>query len=125
MKASCPNTHIFRRGEYRKKQRHMIFPESEFFVFAFAACPPPATPAPTQPPATEAPATEAPTAVPPTDTAVPAPTDTAAPPSPTPPPAPVCDKLADAPAAPAAGALAASDNPIVITFVPSGATGNI
>ena len=38
---------------------------------------------------------------------------------------PVCDKLPDAPAAPAAGKLGASDNPIVITFVPSGDTGKI
>jgi phosphonate transport system substrate-binding protein len=37
----------------------------------------------------------------------------------------VCNKLADAPAAPAAGKLGASDNPIVITFVPSGDTGKI
>ncbi len=108
-----------------KKSLHMLFAVMAIFVLVLAACAPAATPAPTQPPATEAPATEAPTAVPPTDTAVPAPTDTAAPPSPTPPPAPVCDKLADAPAAPAAGALGASDNPIVITFVPSGDTGKI
>ncbi len=108
-----------------KKSLHMLFAVMAIFVLVLAACAPAATPAPTQPPATEAPATEAPTAVPPTDTAVPAPTDTAAPPSQTPPPAPVCDKLADAPAAPAAGALGASDNPIVITFVPSGDTGKI
>jgi phosphonate transport system substrate-binding protein len=50
---------------------------------------------------------------------------TAAPPTPTPPPPPVCNKLPDAPAAPAAGALGAADNPIVITFVPSGDTGKI
>src|SRR5260221_775828 len=104
----------------------MLFDLVAFFVSIFAACPPAAPPAQLNPPATEAPATEAPTAVPPTDTAVPAaPTNTAAPPSPTPPPPPVCDKLADAPAAPAAGALGASDNPIVITFVPSGDTGKI
>jgi phosphonate transport system substrate-binding protein len=108
-----------------KKSLHMLFAVMAIFVLVLAACAPAATPAPTQPPATEAPATEAPTAVPPTDTAVPAPTDTAAPPTPTPPPPPVCDKLADAPAAPAAGALGASDNPIVITFVPSGDTGKI
>jgi phosphonate transport system substrate-binding protein len=47
------------------------------------------------------------------------------PPTPTPPPPPVCTKLTDAPAAPAAGQLGASDNPIVITFVPSGDTGKI
>ncbi len=84
-----------------------------------AACGPAATPepptqapAPTQPPA--------PTAVPPT--AVPA---TPVPPTPTAPPPPVCTKLSDAPAAPAAGALGSADNPIVITFVPSGDTGKI
>ena len=85
---------------------------------ALAACAPAPAPteAPTQPPApaTEVP-TEAPTAVPPT----------AAPPTPTPPPPPVCTKLTDAPAAPAAGALGSADNPIVITFVPSGDTGKI
>ena len=107
------------------KSLHLLLAVMVIAVLAISACAP-APAAPTQPPATVAPtATEAPTAVPPTDTAVPAPTDTAAPPSPTPPPAPVCDKLADAPAAPAAGALGASDNPIVITFVPSGDTGKI
>ncbi|HEX2995519.1 MAG TPA: phosphate/phosphite/phosphonate ABC transporter substrate-binding protein, partial [Anaerolineales bacterium] len=59
---------------------------------------------------TEAPATEAPTVAPPTNT---------------PPPPPVCDKLPDAPEAPAAGELGSADNPIVITFVPSGDTGKI
>jgi phosphonate transport system substrate-binding protein len=88
---------------------------------ALAACGPAATVAPTEVPATQAPP---PTEVPPTA----APTEvppTAAPPTPTPPPAPVCDKLPDAPAAPAAGALGSTDNPIVITFVPSGDTGKI
>jgi len=88
---------------------------------ALAACAP--APAPTEAPApapTQAPPpTEAPTEAPPTEA------PTAAPPTPTPPPPPVCDKLADAPAAPAAGQLGASDNPIVITFVPSGDTGKI
>ena len=88
---------------------------------ALAACAP--APAPTEAPApapTEAPApTVAPTEAPPTEA------PTAAPPTPTPPPPPVCDKLADAPAAPAAGQLGASDNPVVITFVPSGDTGKI
>ncbi len=84
-----------------------------------AACGPAA--APTQAPAiTIMPATVAPTEIPPT--AVP---PTAAPPTPTPPPPPVCTKLTDAPAAPAAGALGSADNPIVITFVPSGDTGKI
>ncbi|HTP02295.1 MAG TPA: phosphate/phosphite/phosphonate ABC transporter substrate-binding protein [Anaerolineales bacterium] len=91
------------------------------FALALTACAPAATPAPTEPPApTQAPPpttapTEAPTAVPPT----------AAPPTPTPPPPPDCSKLSDAPAAPAAGALGSTDNPIVITFVPSGDTGKI
>ncbi len=82
-----------------------------------AACAPAPTP-------TEAPAvpTQAP---PPTTAPTEAPAPTAAPPTPTPPPAPVCTKLSDAPAAPAAGQLGASDNPIVITFVPSGDTGKI
>ena len=97
------------------------------FVLVLTACAPAATateaPAATQPPtevateapteapvATEAPATEAPTVAPATNT---------------PPPPPVCDKLADAPAAPAAGELGSADNPIVITFVPSGDTGKI
>jgi phosphonate transport system substrate-binding protein len=71
------------------------------------------TEAPTAAP-TEAPKTEAPTAAP-----------TEAPPTPTPPPPPVCAKLADAPAAPAAGELGSADKPIVITFVPSGDTGKI
>ena len=65
-----------------------------------------------------APATPAPTAAP-TEAPV------AAPPTPTPAPPPVCDKLPDAPAAPAAGELGSADNPIVITFVPSGDTGKI
>jgi len=86
---------------------------------ALAACAPAPAPteAPTQAPpaATAVPPTTAPTEVPPT----------AAPPTPTPPPPPVCTKLTDAPAAPAAGALGAADNPIVITFVPSGDTGKI
>jgi phosphonate transport system substrate-binding protein len=40
-------------------------------------------------------------------------------------PPPVCTKLADAPAAPAAGALGSADNPIVMAFVPSGESGTI
>jgi len=80
-----------------------------------AACAPAPTEAPTEPPAptavpTEAPPTEAPTAAPPT---------------PTPPPPPVCDLLASAPPVPAAGELGSADNPVVITFVPSGDTGKI
>jgi len=51
-------------------------------------------------------ATEAPTAAP---TAVP----------------PVCNKLPDAPAAPASGQLGASDTPITMAFVPSGDSGTI
>jgi phosphonate transport system substrate-binding protein len=85
---------------------------------ALAACAPAPTP-------TSAPApTEA---MPPTAAPTEAPTEapTAAPPPPTPPPPPVCDKLPDAPEAPAAGALGSADNPIVITFVPSGDTGKI
>jgi len=95
---------------------------------ALSACGAAATPnptaAPTEPP-TLAP-TEPPTEAP-TEAATEAPTEapTAEPPTPTPLPPPVCDKLPDAPAAPAAGELGSADNPIVITFVPSGDTGKI
>jgi phosphonate transport system substrate-binding protein len=63
-----------------------------------------------------APATTAPASVAPA-TAVPTPVPTPVP--------PICARLADAPAAPAAGGLGSSDKPIVITFVPSGDTGKI
>lgn len=90
------------------------------FSMALSACGTAATPTEAAPTAvmTEAPtqvaATTAPTAA---STTAPTAAPTAIP--------PVCDKLADAPAAPAAGALGAPDNPIVITFVPSGDTGKI
>ncbi len=77
-----------------------------------AATPVPPTEAPTQAPAATQAPTEAPTAAP---TEVPA---TAAPPTPTPLPTPTCNPMTDA-MAPKAGELGASDNPIVITFVPS------
>src|SRR5512138_2313674 len=82
-----------------------------------AACSPAATPAATEPPAptavppTEVPPTVAPTEVPPT----PAPTEI---------PAAKCDPMPNA-MTPAAGELGASDNPIVITFVPSVDVGKI
>jgi phosphonate transport system substrate-binding protein len=92
------------------------------FSLALAACAPAPTPTEAPPAPTQAmPATEAPTQAPAPTT----PAATAVPPTPTPPPPPVCTKLTDAPAAPAAGQLGASDNPIVITFVPSGDTGKI
>jgi phosphonate transport system substrate-binding protein len=111
-----------------KKSLTVVFALVAVLVLVLSACAPaatqaPATQAPTEvmteapteaateaPTATEAPATEAPTVAPPTNT---------------PPPPPVCDKLADAPAAPAAGELGSADTPIVITFVPSGDTGKI
>jgi phosphonate transport system substrate-binding protein len=107
-----------------KKSLHLSFAVMAILVLLISACAP-ATAAPTEPPATEAPTevvTEAPTEV-----ATEAPTEapTVEPPTPTPPPPPVCDKLPDAPAAPAAGELGSEDNPIVITFVPSGDTGKI
>ncbi len=77
-------------------------------------------PTPLTPIFTQAPTTVPPTPVPPTTapaTAAPTAAPTAIPPK--------CDKLPDAPAAPAAGQLGASDTPIVITFVPSGDTGKI
>jgi phosphonate transport system substrate-binding protein len=86
-----------------------------------SACAPATTPAPvaTEAPTTAPVATEAPTTAPTTAPATAAPT--AAPTV----PAPVCNKLPDAPPAPAAGQLGSPDNPIVITFVPSGDTGKI
>lgn len=89
---------------------------------ALSACGSAATP--TSAPATQAPttapvATQAPTTAPTTAPATTAPT-----PKPTAPP-PVCTKLPDAPAAPAAGQLGASDTPITMAFVPSGEAGTI
>ncbi|HSJ86118.1 MAG TPA: phosphate/phosphite/phosphonate ABC transporter substrate-binding protein [Anaerolineales bacterium] len=114
-----------------KKSLNMVFAVMAILVLVVSACAPAAaTQAPTQPPATVAPtevvATEAPTeAATEAPTAAPTEAATAVPASPTAPPPPACDKLADAPAAPAAGQLGAADNPIVITFVPSGDTGKI
>lgn len=90
------------------------------FSLALSACGTAATPTQAPPPPTVAVVapTEAPTTAP-----VVAPT-TAPTAAPTAVP-PVCTKLPDAPAAPAAGQLGASDTPIVITFVPSGDTGKI
>lgn len=110
-----------------KKSLHLFLAVMAVLVLVLSACAPatpaptepPATQAPTEVPATEAPATEAPTEAPATEA------PTAVPPTATPPPPPVCDKLPDAPAAPAAGELGSADNPIVITFVPSGDTGKI
>jgi phosphonate transport system substrate-binding protein len=110
-----------------KKSLHLFLAVMAVLVLVVSACAPatpaatepPATQAPTEVPPTEAPATEAPTEAPATEA------PTAAPPTATPAPPPVCDKLADAPAAPAAGELGSADNPIVITFGPSGDTGKI
>jgi phosphonate transport system substrate-binding protein len=111
-----------------KKSLTIVFAMVAVLVLVLSACASAAT-------ATQAPATQAPTEVmteAPTQAATEAPTEapateapTVAPPTNTPPPPPVCDKLADAPAAPAAGELGSADNPIVITFVPSGDTGKI
>jgi phosphonate transport system substrate-binding protein len=106
-----------------KRLPYMLLALVAALAMVLAACAP-ATPAPTAAPTVAA--TEPPTA-PPTAAPTEAPTEapTAAPPTPTPPPPPVCAKLPDAPAAPAAGELGSADNPIVITFVPSGDTGKI
>jgi phosphonate transport system substrate-binding protein len=113
-----------------KKSLNMFFAVMAILVLVLSACAP-ATPAPTEAPVvteaptevmTEAPteaATEAPTEAPATEAA------TAVPPTATPPPPPNCAKLSNAPAAPAAGELGSAENPIVITFVPSGDTGKI
>lgn len=113
-----------------KRSLYLMFSVLVLASILLAACAPAATPEPTAAPAaTEVPATvaPAPTAVPPTAVppiVVPTVAASAVPPTPTPPPPPVCDKLADAPTA-AAGQFGAADNPIVITFVPSGDTGKI
>src|SRR5512138_2509530 len=115
---------MFQEEKIMKKSLHLFLAVMAVLVLLVSACAP-ATPAPTEPPApteTEAPTaapTEAPTEAPATEA------PTVAPPTNTPPPPPVCDKLPDAPEAPAAGELGSADNPIVITFVPSGDTGKI
>jgi phosphonate transport system substrate-binding protein len=87
------------------------------FSLALSACGSAATPtaAPAAPTAAPAPTT-APTAAP-APTTAPTAAPTAVP--------PVCNKLSDAPAAPAAGQLGASDTPITMAFVPSGESGTI
>lgn len=115
------------------KSLHIFLAVTAIFVLMVSACAPAATPAPTLPPATEEPTqvvTEEPTEVAteePTEAATEVATEapTTEPPTPTPPPPPNCEKLSNAPAAPAAGELGSPDNPIVITFVPSGDTGKI
>src|SRR5215216_1289516 len=107
-----------------KKSVSLLFALLTILVLEVCACAP-ATAAPTEPPVpteappTEAPAIEAPTEAPATEA------PTTEPPTPTPPPPPDCAKLPNAPAAPAAGELGSAENPIVITFVPSGDTGKI
>src|SRR5688572_28068957 len=107
------------------KSQNLLLAVIMILALAVSACAPAATavptdlPDPTEAPPTEAPATEAPTEAAATEA------PTTEPPSPTPPPPPVCDKLPNAPEAPAAGELGSADNPIVITFVPSGDTGKI
>jgi phosphonate transport system substrate-binding protein len=118
---------IFSRGEKMKKSLTIALALVAIFVLVLTACAPAAT-ATEAPAATQAPtevATEAPTEAPAATEAPATEAPTVAPPTNTPPPPPVCDKLADAPAAPAAGELGSADNPIVITFVPSGDTGKI
>jgi phosphonate transport system substrate-binding protein len=90
------------------------------FAMALSACGPAATEAPTAMPPTQEvnpTGTQAPTAVPATATTAPTAAPTAVP--------PVCNKLPDAPAAPASGQLGASDTPITMAFVPSGDSGTI
>jgi phosphonate transport system substrate-binding protein len=97
-----------------------LFTLIAIFSLALSACAPAATPTQAPPPPTAAVVapTQAPAAAP---TVAPTTAPTAAPTA----VPPVCTKLPDAPAAPAAGQLGASDTPIVITFVPSGDTGKI
>lgn len=107
------------------KSLNLLLAVIMILVLAISACAPAATAAPTElPDPTEAPPTEAlPTEAPTEAPATEAPTTE--PPTPTAPPPAVCDKLPNAPEAPAAGELGSADNPIVITFVPSGDTGKI
>jgi len=94
---------------HKTRLPYIVFASLAMLAMLAAACAPAATALPPTVAPTVAAATSAPaaTAVPPTN------------------PPPVCTKLADAPAAPAAGSLGASDTPIVITFVPSGDSGKI
>jgi phosphonate transport system substrate-binding protein len=107
------------------KSLNLLLAVIMILVLAVSACAPAATAAPTNPPVpteappTEAPATEAPTEAPATEA------PTVEPPTATAPPPAACDKLPNAPEAPAAGELGSAENPIVITFVPSGDTGKI
>ena len=107
------------------KSLNLLLAVIMILALAVSACAPAATavptdlPDPTEVEPTEAPVTEAPTEAAATDA------PTTEPPTPTPPPPAVCDKLPNAPDAPAAGELGSADNPIVITFVPSGDTGKI
>ncbi len=88
---------------------YLLFVGLTLIALLAGACAPAATPAPTNPPPTAAaPATAAPTAAAPAATA----------------PAAVCNPLPNATTA-AAGALGSPDQPIVITFVPSGDSGKI
>ena len=109
-----------------KRSLYLMFSVLVLASLMLAACAPAATPEPTSAPVpTEVPAATvapAPTEVPPTE--VPTVEATAVPPTPTPPPAPICAKMANPPTV-AAGKFGSADNPIVITFVPSGDTGKI
>lgn len=111
------------------KSLNLLLAVIMILALAVSACAPAATavptdlPDPTEAPPTEAPATEAPTEAPTEAAATEAPTTE--PPTPTAPPPAACDKLPNASEAPAAGELGSADNPIVITFVPSGDTGKI
>lgn len=93
-------------------------------VMLLTACGPAATTVPSTavPPTTVPPTKAPPTAVPPTEVPPTATTVPTVVPTPIP---PICTKLADAPAAPAAGQLGAADNPITMAFVPSGESGVI
>jgi len=93
-------------------------------VMLLTACGPAATAVPPTavPPVVIPPTAVPPTAVPPTEVPPTATTAPTAVPTPIP---PICTKLADAPAAPAAGKLGASDTPITMAFVPSGESGVI
>jgi phosphonate transport system substrate-binding protein len=112
-----------------KRSLYLLFSVLMLASLMLAACAPAATPEPTAVPApTDVPATAAPAA---TDVPTVAPTEaatvaaaTAVPPTATAAPAPTCAPLATLPTV-AAGKPGSADNPLVITFVPSGDTGKI
>ena len=118
-----------KRRSNMKRSLYLMFSVLVLASMMLAACAPAATPEPTAVPVpTDVPATVAPAATDvPTEVATVAATEaaaTAVPLTATAAPAPACTPLATLPTV-AAGKPGSADDPIVITFVPSGDTGKI